>query len=49
MFEVYKADEETELYYLNARMYDPKIARFLQEDTYGGDTNDPLSLNCYTY
>jgi hypothetical protein len=37
------------LYYLNARMYDPKVARFLQEDTYTGDPNDPLSLNLYTY
>ena len=30
-------------------MYDPKTARFLQEDTYLGDRNDPLSLNLYTY
>ena len=30
-------------------MYDPKIARFLQEDTYSGNPNDPLSLNLYTY
>ena len=30
-------------------MYDPKIARFLQEDTYRGKANDPLSLNLYTY
>ena len=30
-------------------MYDPKVARFLQEDTYTGDINDPLSLNLYTY
>lgn len=45
----YQYDEETGLYYLNARMYDPKIARFLQEDTYTGTANDPLSLNLYTY
>ena len=45
----YQYDGETGLYYLNARMYDPKIARFLQEDTYAGDRNDPLSLNLYTY
>ena len=45
----YQYDEETGLYYLNARMYDPKIARFLQEDTYRGDPNDPLSLNLYAY
>ncbi len=45
----YQYDDETGLYYLNARMYDPKIARFLQEDTYRGDPNDSLSLNLYTY
>ena len=30
-------------------MYDSIVARFLQEDTYTGDKNDPLSLNLYTY
>gem|GEM_PF-2449333 len=45
----YQYDEETGLYYLNARMYDPKIARFLQEDTYTGTPDDALSLNLYTY
>ena len=48
-FAGYQYDAETGLYYLNARMYDPKTARFLQEDTYLGDRNDPLSLNLYTY
>lgn len=45
----YQYDRETGYYYLNARMYDPAIARFLQEDTYRGRQNDPLSLNLYTY
>jgi RHS repeat-associated protein len=45
----YQWDEESGLYYLNARMYDPTTARFLQEDTYSGDADDPLSLNLYTY
>ena len=45
----YQYDSETGLYYLNARYYDSKIARFLSEDTYTGDPNDPLSLNLYTY
>ncbi|MCM3134249.1 S8 family serine peptidase [Paenibacillus polysaccharolyticus] len=45
----YQYDEESGLYYLNARYYDPKIARFLTEDTYRGQDNDPLSLNLYTY
>ena len=45
----YQYDEETGLYYLNARMYDATTGRFLQEDTYTGDIKDPLSLNLYTY
>ena len=45
----YQYDEETGLYYINARMYDPVTARFLQADTYLGKLNDPLSLNLYTY
>ena len=45
----YQYDKETDLYYLNARYYDSKTARFLSEDTYTGDPNDPLSLNLYSY
>lgn len=45
----YQYDKETGLYYLNSRMYDSKTARFMQEDTYSGNPNDPLSLNLYTY
>ena len=45
----YQYDKETGLYYLNARYYDPIIARFLSEDTFRGIQNDPLSLNLYTY
>ncbi|WP_035381960.1 RHS repeat-associated core domain-containing protein, partial [Fervidicella metallireducens] len=45
----YEYDKETKQYYLKARYYDPKIARFLSEDSYRGDRKDPLSLNLYTY
>ena len=45
----YPYDDETGYYYLKARMYDPQDARFLQEDSYRGDINDPLSLNLYAY
>ncbi len=45
----YQYDDDTGLYYLNARYYDAKIARFLTEDTVTGDRNDPLSLNRYAY
>jgi len=43
LFAGYQYDKETGLYYLNARMYDPITARFMQEDTYLGQQNDPLS------
>ncbi|NLA44008.1 RHS repeat-associated core domain-containing protein, partial [Candidatus Saccharibacteria bacterium] len=49
LFAGYQYDKETGLYYLNARMYDPVTARFMQEDTYAGQQRDPLSLNLYTY
>ena len=49
LFAGYQYDKETGLYYLNARMYDPVTARFVQEDTYAGQQEDPLSLNLYTY
>ena len=45
----YQYDKETDLYYLNALYYYSKIARFINEDTYTSDPNDPLSLNLYTY
>ena len=49
MWTSYTFDEESGLYYLNARFYDPELARFMQEDTYRGQRSDPLSLNLYTY
>ncbi|MBA9088808.1 RHS repeat-associated protein [Fontibacillus solani] len=42
-------DEETGLYYLRARYYDPEVGRFISKDTYEGQINNPLSLNLYTY
>lgn len=45
----YQYDPESGYYYLNARMYDPTTARFLQEDSVRGTLEDPLSLNLYTY
>ena len=45
----YQFDDETGMYYLNSRYYDPVVARFISADTYLGQANDPLSLNLYTY
>ncbi len=42
-------DADTGLYYLNARYYDPSMGRFINEDTYEGQINNPLSMNLYTY
>ncbi len=42
-------DEETGLYYLRARYYDPSLARFISKDSYEGQVTNPQSLNQYTY
>lgn len=42
-------DEETGLYYLNARFYDPSTGRFLNPDSYRGEAADPMSLHLYAY
>ena len=42
-------EEQTGFYYLRARYYDPSVGRFISEDTYKGEVDNPLSLNRYTY
>jgi len=42
-------DSSTGLYYLRARYYDAAIGRFISEDSYRGEANNPASLNLYTY
>lgn len=42
-------DEESGLYYLRARYYDPSTGRFISRDTYEGDIANPLSINQYSY
>jgi RHS repeat-associated protein len=42
-------DEETGLYYLRARYYNPSVGRFISEDSYEGQLDNPLTLNLYTY
>ena len=34
---------------MRARYYSPQIGNFITEDTYAGDTTNPLTLNRYTY
>ena len=42
-------DKSTSLQYLRARWYDPSVGRFINEDTYEGQIDNPLSLNRYSY
>jgi len=42
-------DNAVGLQYLRARWYEPSLGRFINEDTYGGRLDNPLSLNLYTY
>ena len=37
------------LYYYGARYYDPAIGRFITEDTYQGEMNNPQSQHLYVY
>ncbi|MBP1999097.1 RHS repeat-associated protein [Paenibacillus shirakamiensis] len=42
-------DNTVQLEYLRARWYNPSEGRFISEDTYEGQINNPMSLNLYTY
>ena len=42
-------DNETGLYYMNARYYNPSNARFTSQDTYRGDNDDYQSFHLYAY
>lgn len=42
-------DTETGLYYAKARYYDPALGRFITQDTYFGEIDDPPSLHRFTY
>ncbi len=42
-------DEETKLYNAKARYFDPKLGRFLTQDSYLGQIDEPPSLHRYLY
>src|SRR5690606_32546365 len=42
-------DEETGLYYYNARYYDPELGRFVQADTIVPEAGNSQALNRYSY
>lgn len=45
----YRYDEETKLYYLLSRYYNPDTGEFLSLDLVRGDLTNPISLNRYKY
>ena len=46
----YVFDDETGMYYLQSRYYDPVTGRFLNADIYvDTETGSPLSTNMYAY
>ena len=44
-----ETDEQTGLVYFGARFYDPDVGRFLNQDSYLGESNTPPSLHRYLY
>lgn len=49
-YRVYVYDEESELYYLQSRYYDPFVGRFLNADAYCDTmSGSPLSTNMFAY
>ena len=42
-------DASLQMYYLRARYYRPQTGRFLSQDTYEGDDEEPLSRHKYLY
>ena len=42
-------DENTGLIYFGARFYDPDVGRFINQDTYLGESSTPPSLHRYLY
>lgn len=49
VFTGHEHDKETGLIYMKARFYDPDIARFINQDTYLGESTTPPSLHRYLY
>ena len=49
LFNAQQFDQASGVYYLRARYYDQSIGRFISQDPYGGDSQDPVSLHRYLY
>ncbi len=48
-FAGYRWDEDAEMFYCNARWYNPEIYRFTGRDPVRGEYEDPLTLHAYLY
>jgi len=49
LFNAQQFDVASGDYYLRARYYDQSNGRFISQDPYGGDSQDPVSLHRYLY
>ncbi|MFH0857460.1 MAG: CARDB domain-containing protein [Candidatus Magasanikbacteria bacterium] len=49
LFTNQEKDQESELYYYNARYYNPNLGRFIERDSYLGQDGQTLSKNRYIY
>jgi RHS repeat-associated protein len=49
LFNAQQFDSASGDYFLRARYYDPSNGRFLSQDPYNGDNDDPISLHRYLY
>ena len=49
LFNAQQFDQASGTYYLRARYYDQSNGRFISQDPYSGNDNDPISLHRYLY
>ena len=49
LYKGYFYDQDTQLYYLKKRYYDPELGRFISADSEVGSIGDTMNMNLYAY